>query len=325
MEIEQIYVEPYENSIVPSINFAITIKHMYHLEAIIKVDGWLRTDDGKIVSSLKEIILANRQNGLAGKSIINDKSSLYQCNLIALLDTKGLEHIEKRRMAERKNDVTFVLNLNVSYIKSKMDFAESRLVSPENVGCQNINVSVDRAPAMFFVKTNSVNFSQFMKINIMTSTDAEYFEVHEDILSKNRIISSSDWINDFAPKLGLGEYFIVEIPRGNRIIEKAWVYVDKAEKAFKSWNSKEVYANCRDAGKLLDNEIKSKFENDPKIKKWKRAIFKFEFCASLDLHEEDIIKEKPEGAIKIGKEETEYILVATKLLIKYAEELIESG
>ena len=74
MEIEQIYAEPYENSIIPSINFGVTIKYLSHLEAIIKIDGWLKTDDGKIVSSLKEIISTSICYELSRKSISNDKS-----------------------------------------------------------------------------------------------------------------------------------------------------------------------------------------------------------------------------------------------------------
>ena len=38
---------------------------------------------------------------------------------------------------------------------------------------------------------------------------------------------------------------------------------------------------------------------------------------------EDIKEERPEGDIKIGKAEAEHILVITKALIKYAEELLK--
>ena len=50
----------------------------------------------------------------------------------------------------------------------------------------------------------------------------------------------------------------------------------------------------------------------------------FNSSASLALHEEDFKKEKPVGDIKIGKAETEHILIVTKALIKYAEELLEN-
>jgi hypothetical protein len=44
---------------------------------------------------------------------------------------------------------------------------------------------------------------------------------------------------------------------------------------------------------------------------------------SLDLHEEDIKEEEPKGEVTIGKPETEHILIVTKALIKYAEELLQ--
>lgn len=43
----------------------------------------------------------------------------------------------------------------------------------------------------------------------------------------------------------------------------------------------------------------------------------------MDLHKEEITKEKPEGAILVGKSEVEHILIVTKALIKYAEELLQ--
>jgi hypothetical protein len=58
---------------------------------------------------------------------------------------------------------------------------------------------------------------------------------------------------------------------------------------------------------------------------WAKHIPKFEYCSSLDLHEEEIKKEKPEGDIKIGKEESEHLLIITKALIKYAEELMRTN
>ena len=76
-------------------------------------------------------------------------------------------------------------------------------------------------------------------------------------------------------------------------------------------------------GSLLEREIKKKFKNDPIIKKWKRAIGKFENLTSMDLHEEDISQEKPSGKITVGRPETEHVLIVTKALIKYAEELLK--
>ncbi len=60
-------------------------------------------------------------------------------------------------------------------------------------------------------------------------------------------------------------------------------------------------------------------------KKWHKAMAKFESLASLDLHIEEIKGQKPEGEVKVGKSDTEHILIVTKALIKYAEELLKEG
>jgi hypothetical protein len=43
----------------------------------------------------------------------------------------------------------------------------------------------------------------------------------------------------------------------------------------------------------------------------------------MDLHTEDIEEQVPKGEISIGRPETEHILIVTKALIKYAEELLQ--
>ena len=129
--------------------------------------------------------------------------------------------------------------------------------------------------------------------------------------------------------MGLGEYFIVEIPKGRKVIEEAWKYIEKAEECFRTWDTKGVYVNCREAGSLLDGTIKGKFGKNSFVykEKWGRTYGKFEGAASLGLHLEDIKKNQqryPSEDIKIGKADAEHILIVTKVLIKYAEELLRT-
>jgi hypothetical protein len=60
------------------------------------------------------------------------------------------------------------------------------------------------------------------------------------------------------------------------------------------------------------------------IERWGRAYANFEKLASLDLHIEDIKRSQryKTEEIKIGKADCEYLLTLTKLLIKFAEELL---
>jgi len=151
-----------------------------------------------------------------------------------------------------------------------------------------------------------------------------FLSINEILLRKEGIrIPSTDWIYDYAPKLELGKYFIVEIPKGKKVVKKAWEYVEKAEECYRQLDTKGVYAHCREVGKVLEKAVKNKFKNVPTIKKWRRAIEKFEKLTSLDLHEEDIKEEVPKGEISIRRSDIEHILIVTKALIKYAGELLQ--
>jgi hypothetical protein len=136
-------------------------------------------------------------------------------------------------------------------------------------------------------------------------------------------VPQSYWIEKILPALSYGEFFIIEIPKGNKIIQDAWNYIETAEKCYMMWDTKGAYANCREAGKLLDKTVKEKIGNKPSIKKWQRFIDRFNKAASLDLHVEEIKSENPEGAIVITKLETEHLLIITKALLKYAEGLLK--
>jgi hypothetical protein len=140
-------------------------------------------------------------------------------------------------------------------------------------------------------------------------------------------ISQSHWVNQVIPALGFGEYFLIEIPKGKKTVPDAWDYLEKADVAFRNWNSKEVYGNCRELGSLLDQSIKNKFgTNDFSYSiRWKRAYSGFSDLASWSLHLEDL-KKSPKfspDTVQTNKSDAEHLLLRTKALLKYAEEILE--
>lgn len=130
------------------------------------------------------------------------------------------------------------------------------------------------------------------------------------------------------PALGLGEYFLIEIPKGKKTVPATWDYLDKAEVAFNNWHSKEVYGNCRELGVLLDQTIKDKSGvNDFSYSiRWRRAYSGFVDLASWSLHLKDL-KKSPKyspDAVQTSKVDAEHLLLRTKELLKYAEEILET-
>lgn len=135
-------------------------------------------------------------------------------------------------------------------------------------------------------------------------------------------IPQSHWVKDVLPKLGCSEYLLVEVPRSNKIIREAWDYLEKAESAFTRWDTQGVFINCREVGRVLDNEIKSKFgEEDPNYtERWGRFYSGkgkgFTHWASLALHSVEIKAD-------VKKADAEHLILVTKSMIKFAEELVQ--
>ena len=332
MEIKNVEHKPYEKSVLPSIIFGVEISHVKYQEAIIGVSGWLETDDGKVIASINEDIYEKRGDEIGARGSKYDsefKDEIYRTRVVAILSEKALDYIEKRRMANKKGDVKLNLCLNVKYLQSRAEISESFLIDPKKIGLPEISIPTSRryesGKIVAYAYDPDFSSSYTNRWIISGSGSPVFLEVREQLLKKDVRIPSTDWIHDYAPKLEIGEYFVVEIPKGEKVIEEAWDYVEKAEECFRTWDTKGVFANCREVGKLLDKIVSNKFKNSPAIKKWKRAIEKFNYSASLDLHLEDIKEEKPKGDVEIKRGEAEHILIITKALIKYAEELLKEG
>jgi len=332
VNISSIVIKPSENTLHPAVGIEADILYRQYDEAIMCVSGWLKTDDGKIVAELREIMDGTRRNPMgeiAARGTDLDsrrKDKTYKANLIAFLDEKALQHIRDMRETNEKGDVKLKLELNIKKVESKTIICAAYPRMPKDMGLEKATIPEGRygASSGLLAKYYDPHFFTDRNDGWLLSGDAgpAFLALSEENLSQWAEISSSDWICDFAPKLGLGEYFIIEIPKGGQIFKPAWALVEKAEKAYQTWDTKSVYAHCREAGFYLNNILKDKFEKNSFIykEKWGKAYAHFESTASLDLHLEDI-KESASDYIPIEKNDTEHLLIITKALIKYAEEL----
>jgi len=333
MEIKRVVPRPYEKCILPAMSFEVDIAHVKFQEAILGLEGFLESADGRILANIVEIkpeIATTSELGARDSSFDSRfKETVYNSTLVAILDRKALDYIEDRRMEDEKHDVYLTLVLNIRGVSARAKLSHFHEIDHSSMGLPPyVNVfstSGKRKEGKILAYGHDSQFStEFTNLWILSGDGSPVFlGVNSQSIKKEDIrISSTDWIHDFAPKLGFGEYFIVEIPRGKEAVKKAWDYVEKAEECSREGNTKEVYANCREVGYLLTKVTKEKFENKPAIKKWKRAIDKFETLTSMDLHTENITEQMPKGEISIGRPETEHVLIVTKALIKYAEELL---
>lgn len=356
MEIKNIVPKPYEKSIFPSISFDVEISYEKYSEAVVNIGGWLATDDGKVVAEVKEEVIGSPRGsiiGARGSAFDKEfKEDIYKTTLVAPLSREALNHIEKRRKEDRKGDVNLTLILNVKTINSIALISHVHEIDPKNIGLKPIEILERRGTVegSLLVYAHDPEYSSpTTNMWILSGSGSPAFlGISEQTLKESIRIPSADWIHDYAPKLGLGEYFVVEIPKGREVIKEAWSYVEKAEESFRMWDIKSVYANCREAGNRLAKVMEKEFgkESFAYNERWGRAYLQFfNYLVSLGLHLEEmegksweeLIKKLPEGfphpkryadypgeeLKRFGKPDAEYVLTVTKLLIKYAEELLE--
>src|SRR4029077_3773414 len=128
------------------------------------------------------------------------------------------------------------------------------------------------------------------------------------------------------PALGANNYFIVEVSARNERTAPAWALIERAESAFGRWDTKAVFAHCREAAVSLTALVEKYKPEDAFLnrERWGRAIKEFNHFASLDLHLEEKRANSAYSAthVNIEKPDAECLLIFTKALAKYAEELI---
>ena len=359
MKLERIEPFSYDDSVPPAIGFKVSIRYKRYEEAIVSIDGWLKTIDKKIVAKVQEVFpgqgIRTLDIGAKESSFdVNFKEDTYNTTLIALLDEKTLKYIEDMRAIEKKKKVRFILELNVRAINTKAVVSHVHYMDPEKIGLKKTKIttrSKETSDWYALVWAYDSKYSSHVTNGWLISGDGSplFLAISEHKLTKEISIDAPDWIYDYAPKLGLGEYFVVEVPKGKGAIQRAWSYVKKAEECFRSWDIKGVFSNCREAGEVLDKVIREKFGKNSFTynERWGRAYLRFfNYIASLGLHLEEmqgknweeLIKNLPEGfphpkrfadypedEVKIGRADAEHALFTTKLLVKYAEELLEEN
>lgn len=140
-------------------------------------------------------------------------------------------------------------------------------------------------------------------------------------------VPQSHWVKNILPALGDGENFLIEMPSGERNVKDAWDLLDEAETCFRNWNADGAYSKCRQLGHLMQSKIEARFGKDSFItaERWGRAYKKFDHMASLALHLEDLKAKSskyPAAEVKVAKTDVEHLLIMTKALLKYGQDLL---
>jgi hypothetical protein len=322
-----------DKSISPGLQFTLEILlNDYPYEIPFHIEGLMLSENGRILATLSSFRLLQSQTtqsqireiySLKADDVARDfrKPKPEQVSLVAWLNKEILDEINALRQ-KHNGDAIFKIQLNILTFYFNITLHHTALVRAEQYGLPRMLSSEENIMVSTYFPSG---FSTGKRnLWLLSGKDSPTFlQVYEYVYNITVDIPESEWIKKFAPKLGLGTYFIVEVP-AKGVLKDAWSIVEEAEEAFNRCDINSVYAKCREVGYLLDNLIRqSNLSDFVKKEKWGRVYGRFEHIASLGLHIEELKKSqkyKPED-IKITQEDCRHLLTITKSLIKYAEDL----
>lgn len=337
MQINSIEIRPYEDIIPSGILLEIDINRQKNQEAIMEISGFLKSKDNKILTKLYQYSQNNtiESADIGARGSYKDrefKYDSYKTVLISQLDKNVVNYINESRIKNSEKNVFLNIDIIIKYLESNANICGVTFTNPNDLNLPDLSIGSQKGKIMTYAYNPDFNSNHTASWLLSGDNGNIFLSVKKQLLRDKIRISSSDWINIFAPVLDIGEFFIIEVPKGKQIIKEAWEYIEKAKGCFNKWDYEGVYVNCREIGTLLDSKLKAKYGKNNFIyeERWGRTYKRFKNLsfnevASLGLHLEDLKKTTKYSIddIKIGKPDAEHIMYVTMLLIKFTDELME--
>jgi hypothetical protein len=241
-------IKAYEKSVNPSFQISITI---YYSESKIplSLEGEVLSSDNTHLANFCSTSSMPQQTqdiNLFDNSYRNSSNQSYNSEVIVNLSKEALDHIGKMREENENKDVELRINFKIKFLISNVLISHRFLRGDNHVPAEDMNIlSCNNGKSFLKLKTD--NFCDSYKI------------------------TASDWINNYAPKLGLGKYIILEIPEPDILEEEKFKELISTKDIVKhhldqgNWN--DAIINSRRVFELLDKDedliksLKNSFKN----------------------------------------------------------------
>ena len=264
MQIINIKIRPYEDIFPSGILLELDLNRQKNQKAIVKISGFLKSENNKILAELHQYSQNNtiESEEIGARGSYKDrefKYDSYKAVLISRLDKNVVNYINESRTKNNDKDVFLNIELLINYLESNANICGVTFTNPNDLNLPDVSFGSRKASIMTYVYDPHFNSNHTASWLLSGNNGNIFLSVKNQILIDKIRISSSDWINTFAPILDLGEFIIVDIHKGKNRIKEAWEYMEKAKGCFIKWDYEGVYANCREIGTLLDKTLKAKY------------------------------------------------------------------
>ena len=248
MKIEFRNIDINEKFFNPTLRIGVKWEYTQGMEALMNAFGNL-IYEGKIIGKLE---LENENNlsfAIYALDETQNKNSytidlFFQC----VLNREVIRYINDTRKKARNGDVNLSVDIKLLYLESRTFITNYKSQTSANIK---------------LLSTHSGN---------------PYLEIGNASASCPTPIKASDWVNDFAPKLGLGEFEIVEIPKlkNNELtkkFEKSLAALEDSKKLLHSLNLGSAMTSLRNSLSEFNNILISLGYNNTEEKNKKIAEY----------------------------------------------------
>ncbi len=207
-----ISVKPFPTSILPAIS--VEVSQEFEANALgIVIEGSVIAADGRIIGALLPALEPSTNDGGTTHPLAVFKPSSHQAGVrmpsrsiqkafYFLIEKPLLEHIENLRLRDPKKDAHFSFSFTADYSLLSVSTGTYQLGGPDAEGKQPV-----LATSRNYGDTGNLN------ARILVNYPDELLRHQQLRAGASWVIKASDWIHDFAPVLGLGQFLIVEIPQ----------------------------------------------------------------------------------------------------------------
>lgn len=135
-------------------------------------------------------------------------------------------------------------------------------------------------------------------------------------------IAQSDWIEKVLSKMGHRKFHLLELDLTHCEIQKALEYLVDAEQGLDEGNLEMMAIKCREIVSHLSKSYLRLASDDSRKDKWIPVSKCVSDFASKALHREDINSSRAnDDHLVFSRSDAEYLLILTKALIRYAQQL----
>ncbi|MCL4497249.1 MAG: hypothetical protein M1467_03965 [Deltaproteobacteria bacterium] len=193
IKLQENSLRPVKDSIMPALEFSV-VRQIVNNQILINSTGNAFTENDKYISALDRVNniwpdeFQVRIPGIANNRDYNTQSE-YVIKFILTLNKELLDYIDNVRQKNSKKDV--VLNVKINFI-----FLQFDLFLYRNADGNVKDILPSNNPNLMMLICNS----------------GSCFKQNSIEESLRLVIKSSDWIQEFAPVLGLGNFLTVEVP-----------------------------------------------------------------------------------------------------------------